>query len=113
MAPKLAAFKKRMLLLFVDLRVLDQVPGGLREQTNTYLAIHNAKEAPPITVDGQEFHLWHEPKMLEAVARAPLESMKRAVAALFDRLDSEVGSKDLRMDFIIFHLPLYHRRRLS
>ena len=72
-------FKLRLEKLFLKCHILDEAPGGLQNQSCTFLAIKNAMQCPPIIVGGRVFHLWPHGASHSPEVQAALQGMQTVI----------------------------------
>jgi hypothetical protein len=109
----LETFFGRMRNLFHQAHILEEVPGGkLEDQTFTFLAIKNAREAPPITVGDRQFTLWPSHcKIAKADAKLAMESIQLCVDLMIERIKADISHSDVVLDLSVFRLQTLHAAR--
>ncbi|CAE7370752.1 unnamed protein product, partial [Symbiodinium microadriaticum] len=107
-------FSKRMRGLFLEARVLQELPDVEDEmQTCAVLAARNAMSCPTLHVDGKVYSLWPRRVASGSLAKKEveeaMEGAQAATQAFLDRLISEIPQNDPRMQLRVFDLQQWQR----
>jgi len=106
-------FISRLDKLFIQCHILDKAPGGLENQTCTYLAVQNARTCPPIQVGQRVFHFWPKDAPITKDVKPVMQGIQTSVNLLVNRLRSEILKDDIKMDLSVFDFYWWHLARVN